>query len=59
MKKRKMLKKVSVKVLKKVTARDNRKTTHEGYVFPDLTEFRKSIHVKGEPLSQVIIKGRG
>lgn len=27
--------------------------------FPDLTEFRKSIHAKGEPLSQTVIKGRG
>ncbi len=27
--------------------------------FPDLTEFRKSIHAKGEPLSQVVIRGRG
>lgn len=26
---------------------------------PDLTEFRKSIHVKGEPLSQTVIRGRG
>lgn len=26
---------------------------------PDLTDFRKNIHLKGEPLSQAVIKGRG
>jgi hypothetical protein len=26
---------------------------------PSLEEFRKSIHIKGEPLSRTVIKGRG
>lgn len=26
---------------------------------PDLTEFRKSIRIKGEPLSHIVNKGRG
>lgn len=26
---------------------------------PDLADFRKSIHIKGEPLSQTVIRGRG
>jgi len=31
----------------------------KGKQLPDLTEFRKSIPIKGEPLSHIVNKGRG
>ncbi len=46
------------KSIKTTVKRIQPKNTKASKHFPDLTEFRKSIHYKGKSLTEILIKGR-